>query len=381
MPLDSIEDIIQDIKDGRMVILMDDEDRENEGDLIVAAEKVTEAHINFMAQYGRGLICLPMAKNRCEQLNLPLMSSNNNCQFGTKFTVSIEAREGVTTGISIADRLKTIQTAIADQAKPEDIATPGHIFPIMAQEGGVLARAGHTEASCDLATLAGYSPSAVICEILQPDGSMARRPELEVFAKEHNLKIGTVADLIRYRLNKEKTVQLTNEAILPTDFGHFQLKVYQDLIDQKTHLTLVMGTPNSSETTPVRIQVQDPVFDLPGSQMGHWAPGSARWPLAKAMEYIADQGHGVIILLGYEAFDTAALIEHVGMLGADLSVSKTDQEMKKDWRLIGVGSQILSDLGVSKLKILGKARKMHALSGFDLEIVDYLSYSEYLSNQ
>ncbi|MES9844018.1 MAG: 3,4-dihydroxy-2-butanone-4-phosphate synthase, partial [Candidatus Sedimenticola sp. 6PFRAG5] len=257
MAFNTTEEIIEDLRQGKMVIIMDDEDRENEGDLLMAAEMVTPEAINFMARYGRGLICLTLNKERCQQLRLPLMVGVNESQHATNFTVSIEAAEGVTTGISASDRSTTVLAAVKEDAQPQDIVQPGHIFPLMAQPGGVLVRAGHTEAGCDLARLAGMNPSSVIVEILNEDGTMARRPDLELFAKEHNLKIGTIADLIHYRVRNEKTIERISECTLPTEYGDFKLVAYQDCIDNELHLALVKGNVTPDEPTLVRVHMQN----------------------------------------------------------------------------------------------------------------------------
>src|SRR5690554_2586648 len=275
--LNTTAEIIEDIKAGKMVILMDDEDRENEGDLIMAAECITPEAINFMARYGRGLICLTLTEERCEQLNLPLMVGQNNSPYATNFTVSIEAAEGVTTGISAADRAQTVLAAVAKDAKPADLVMPGHIFPLKAREGGVLNRAGHTEAGCDLAKLAGLEPAAVIVEILNEDGSMARRPDLEIFAKEHGLKMGTIADLIHYRLQNEPTVERVAECRMPTEFGEFRLVAYRDLLERELHLALVKGDIEPEESTLVRVHMQHTLCDLFGNQR------DCGWPLRDVM--------------------------------------------------------------------------------------------------
>src|SRR5690606_33386944 len=281
------EELIEDIRAGKMVILMDDEDRENEGDIIIASECVTAEHINFMAKYARGLICMPMTRERCERLKLPLMAPRNGSGFGTKFTVSIEAATGVTTGISAADRARTVQAAVARDAKAEDIVSPGHIFPLMASPGGVLARAGHTEAACDLARMAGFEPSGVICEIMNDDGTMARRPELEVFDAEHGLKTGTIADLIHYRLLNERTVQRVSEQVLDAELGAFNLVTYRDALEGNVHLALTLGEIQAEEPTLVRVHNMDPLRDLLMVRQ----PG--RWSLRAAMTEVARAGRGV----------------------------------------------------------------------------------------
>ncbi|WP_133406077.1 bifunctional 3,4-dihydroxy-2-butanone-4-phosphate synthase/GTP cyclohydrolase II [Parashewanella tropica] len=366
MALHSIEEIIEDIRLGKMVILMDDEDRENEGDLIMAAELVTPEAINFMATYGRGLICQTMTRKRCEQLNLPLMVSNNNAQFATNFTVSIEAARGVTTGISAHDRAVTVQAAVAKDAKASDLVQPGHIFPLMAQEGGVLVRAGHTEAGCDLARLAGLEPSGVIVEILNEDGTMARRPELEAFSQKHDIKIGTIADLIEYRNTKETTVVRESECKLPTRFGEFKMVTFRDTIDNQPHFALVKG--EITDNTLVRVHLQNTFNDLLFSERNQ----TRSWPLDKAMERIAEED-GVLILLGNQE-SSQDLLEKVKAFEAE---DKGELPPAAKWegtsRRVGVGSQILSQLGVSTMRLLSSPKRYHSLSGFGLEVTEYVS--------
>lgn len=366
MALNSIEEIIEDIRLGKMVILMDDEDRENEGDLIMASSMIRPEDINFMARYGRGLICMTLTRERCKQLKLPLMVSDTNDKHGTNFTVSIEAAEGVTTGISAYDRAMTVRAAIAPNATPEDIVQPGHIFPLMAQAGGVLTRAGHTEAGCDLARLAGLEPSSVIVEILNEDGSMARRPDLEIFAAEHNIKIGTVADLIHYRLQNEPTVERLSECAMPTEHGEFKLVAYRDLLDQEVHLALVKGELKPDEPALVRVHLQNTLCDLFGNQR------DCGWPLRDAMRRINEEGQGVVIVLRQQE-DADKLARHIKdyeML--DKGIPVPDKEKSDDLRTYGIGAQILIDLGVKKMKVLSAPKKMHALSGFELEVVEYV---------
>ena len=281
-PFSSIEDIIADIADGKMVIMVDDENRENEGDLIMAAAKVRAEDINYMATHGRGLICLTMTRQRCKQLRLPLMVSDTDEHHATNFTISIEAAQGITTGISAHDRAKTIQAAVADNAKPEDLSQPGHIFPVMAQPGGVLTRAGHTEAGCDLARLAGLEPAAAIVEILNEDGSMARRPDLEVFARKRGIRIGTIADLIRYRLEKERNVERIAEQSIETAHGEFTMLCYDDHVNRSVHIALVKGNPESVDAPLVRVHLQDSLGDVVGVKSD-----SLGWPLQSAVERIA----------------------------------------------------------------------------------------------
>lgn len=367
MSLSSIQEIIEDIRQGKMVIIMDDEDRENEGDLLMAAQCVRPEDINFMARYGRGLICLTLTRERCEQLRLPLMVSDTNDKHLTNFTVSIEAAEGVTTGISAADRAVTVRAAVAPDAKPADIVQPGHIFPIMAQRGGVLTRAGHTEAGCDLARLAGMEPAAVIVEILNDDGTMARRPQLEKFAREHGLKIGTIADLIHYRLENEKTVERVAECDLPTEHGVFRLLAYQDAVDQQLHLALVMGELRAEQPVLVRVHLQDTlcdVFDARRDDCG--------WPLRDALRRIAEEGAGVAVLLRKpeEAADLVRRVRDYQLKDKGIHLPKPAAGI--DLRSYGVGAQILADVGVGRMRILGAPKKVHGLAGFGLDVVEYV---------
>ncbi|WP_120511470.1 bifunctional 3,4-dihydroxy-2-butanone-4-phosphate synthase/GTP cyclohydrolase II [Photobacterium salinisoli] len=365
MALSSAKDIIEDIRQGKLVILMDDEDRENEGDLIIAAEKVTPEAINFMATHGRGLICLTLTQARCQQLKLPLMVQDNAEQFSTNFTVSIEASSGVTTGISAADRARTVQAAVAKNASPADIVMPGHIFPLMAQEGGVLARAGHTEAGCDIARLAGLEPSSVIVEILNPDGTMARRPDLEVFAAEHGLKLGTIADLIEYRNNNETTIERVAECCLPTEFGDFDLITYRDTIDNQIHHALRKGDVSPSNSTLVRVHLQDTFKDILHS-------GASQWTLPMAMQRIAEEGGVMVILNRHETQE--GIITKVKNLAAQADGQPgVKLNPKNPSRQVGVGSQILADLGVGKMRLLSSSnQRYHSLSGFGLEVVEYI---------
>ena len=365
MSLNTTSEIIDEIRNGRMVILMDDENRENEGDLIIAAPCVRSEDINFMARYGRGLICLTLTGEHCQKLNLPLMTSNSSSNFGTNFTVTIEAAEGVTTGISAADRAITIQKAVAPDAKPTDLVQPGHVFPLMAQAGGVLSRAGHTEAGCDLAMLAGFESSAVIVEILNDDGSMARRPDLENFAKEHGLKIGTIADLIRYRIENEKTVEHMTETVFPTEYGEFILHAYQDKVEKKLHLALVKGKLNPDKPTLVRVHVENPISDLTGS-----LARDRGWPVDDVLRRLAKEESGVIVILCNQ-YEPMELITQIESYKNDKQ--KIDTNNNKDLRTIGLGAQILSDLGVRKMRVLSAPKRIHALSGFGLEVIEYVN--------
>ncbi len=368
MALNSTEELISDLRAGKMVVVMDDEDRENEGDILLAADRVTPEAINFMAKYGRGLICLTLTKERCERLRLPLMVSDNSAPLSTAFTVSIEAATGVTTGISAADRATTIRAAVAPNASPKDVVQPGHVFPLMAQPGGVLVRAGHTEAGCDLARLAGLSPAAVIVEILNEDGSMARRPDLEAFAAAHGLKIGTIADLIHYRVSNEKTVCCEGECELPTKYGTFRALAYRDTIDNQIHLALTLGKPEAERPTLVRVHLQNALCDL--FDTVHSACG---WPLRGAMRQIAEQGEGVIVVLRNRdnAADLLARVRDFQLHDRDDQVPPRRQD-RNALRTYGIGAQILADLGVGKMRVMSAPKAMHGISGFDLEVVEYL---------
>ncbi|QIK37434.1 3,4-dihydroxy-2-butanone-4-phosphate synthase [Caldichromatium japonicum] len=364
--LNSIEEIIEDLRAGKMVIIMDDEDRENEGDLLMAADCVTPEAINFMSKYGRGLICLTLTKEHCERLRLPLMVSDNRGNHGTAFTVSIEAARGVTTGISAADRATTIRTAVAPNAGPRDLVQPGHVFPLMAQPGGVLVRAGHTEAGCDLARLAGFTPAAVIVEILNEDGSMARRPDLEVFARTHGLKIGTIADLIHYRMHTEKAVMRLCECELPTAYATFHLIAYRDSIDHEIHLALTLGKIDPERPALVRVHLQNTLCDL--FDTVHNACG---WPLRDVMRQIAEAGEGVIVVLRNRdrPDDLLARLKDFQFHDSDDQVPV--RKDRSELRTFGIGAQILADLGVRKMRVMSAPKAMHAISGFDLEIVEY----------
>jgi 3,4-dihydroxy 2-butanone 4-phosphate synthase/GTP cyclohydrolase II len=360
MSLAPVEDIVAELKAGRMVILVDEEDRENEGDLVMAAEHVTPEAINFMVRHARGLVCLTLTDARCRQLGLKQMVSDNQTPHGTAFTVSIEAAQGVTTGISAADRAVTIRAAVAKHARPEDIIQPGHIFPLRAQEGGVLVRAGHTEAGCDLAAMAGLEPAAVICEILKEDGSMARLPDLIEFAREHGLKIGAIADLIHYRAANESLVERIGERVVETVFGPFRLVVYRDKISRATHLALTLGEIRADAETLVR--VHEPVSLLDVLETG--SAGHA-YSVPEAMRIVAQAGCGAIVLLHRpeSADDLAARA---------LPPAQTAPARKFDLRNYGTGAQILRDLGVGRMKLLATPRKMPAMDGFGLEVAGYL---------
>jgi len=366
MKLNTTAEIIEDMKQGKIVIIMDDEDRENEGDLVMAAECVTAEAINFMARFGRGLICLTLTEQRCKQLRLPLMVSDNQAAYSTNFTVSIEAAEGVTTGISAADRALTIQTAVNKNVRPEDLVQPGHVFPLKAQLGGVLTRAGHTEAGCDLAQLAGKDPSAAIVEILNDDGSMARRPDLEKFAKIHDLKIGTIADLISYRLENEMTVQRLSQCQMPTQYGNFELYSFQDTLNGQVHLALVLGDISADDETLVRVHMADPLTDLLGATRE-----PIHWPLEKVMAQIQNNGQGVLVVLRQPDQNKQLATKVEFYQQQDGGDSALTTKSGWDLRTFGVGAQILADLGVKKMRVIGTPTKLTGLSGFGLELVGY----------
>jgi 3,4-dihydroxy 2-butanone 4-phosphate synthase / GTP cyclohydrolase II len=368
MSFNSTEEIIQDIRAGRMVILMDDEDRENEGDLVMAASHVRPEDINFMAIHGRGLICLTLTRDRCEQLALPLMVQSNASLHATNFTLSIEAAEGVTTGISAQDRARTIQAAVAVDARPADIVQPGHIFPLMAQPGGVLTRAGHTEAGCDLARLAGLEAASVIVEILKQDGSMARRPDLERYAKEHGLKIGTIEDLIRYRIENEKTVEHVAETELATEHGNFRLHAYLDSIDAAIHLALVMGEIRPEQPTLVRVQLQNTLSDLVDIKLK-----GEHWPLRQALQRVAQEGHGVVVILRPSEPANALLDQIRAYHMPDQTQQDVPPDQPTELRTYGIGAQIIADLGVQKMRVLSAPKIVHGIAGFGLEVVEYVS--------
>lgn len=364
MQLNSTEEIIEDLKQGKMVIIMDDEDRENEGDLVMAADVVSAEAINFMVKYGRGLVCMPITEERANLLKLWPQSVRNFSRFSTNFTVSIEAAEGVTTGISAHDRATTILAAVAADAKAEDVVQPGHIFPIVAQPGGVLTRAGHTEAGCDLARLAGFSPAAVIVEILNDDGTMARRSDLEVFANKHQLKIGTIADLIAYRLEREKTVAKMAESEVTINQQALRLIVYQDAVDEKLHYALVKGSIDEEAPTFVRVHVQNVFKDLFNIES---LQGS--WSLSSAIQRLTEEESGVVVILADESRQNDIIM-------AVHEMHQTDKPMPtkhKELRTYGIGAQILADLNISKMRLLSSPMRFTGMSGFNLEVVEYLN--------
>ncbi|WP_029045448.1 bifunctional 3,4-dihydroxy-2-butanone-4-phosphate synthase/GTP cyclohydrolase II [Cupriavidus sp. amp6] len=361
MTIARTEDIIADIRAGRMVILVDEEDRENEGDLVLAADFVTPEAINFMAKHGRGLICLTLTAERCRQLDLHPMVTRNGTQHGTNFTVSIEAAEGVTTGISAADRARTVQAAVARDARPADLVQPGHIFPLTAQPGGVLIRAGHTEAGCDLGALAGLTPAAVICEIMKDDGTMARLPDLIEFAREHDLKIGTIADLIHYRSRTESIIERVGERDMQTPYGTFRSIAYRDKPTGQAHLALVRGTPTPDKETLVRVHEPFSVLDLLEVKST-----THSWSIPAAMQAIDQADSGVIVLLN--CGDT---VEQLFTQFTALDAPQTRPRRKPDLRTYGMGAQILKDVGVGKMCVLAAKQRMPSMTGFDLEVTGY----------
>lgn len=375
MKLNTVEELIEDIRLGKMVILMDDEDRENEGDLVIAAERVRTEDVNFMATNARGLICLTLSRERCEFLNLQPMVNKNAAQFHTNFTASIEAATGVTTGISAADRARTIQAAVARDAKPSDIVQPGHVFPIMAQPGGVLQRAGHTEAGCDLARLAGFSPAAAIVEIMNEDGTMARRPDLEKFAEQHGLKIGTIVDLIHYRIANERTVVRKDSHCVQTTHGEFVLHTFDDLIMGGTHIAMSMGTISPDEPTLVRVHIANTLRDI----CDVVKTGSPNWSYSTALARIAQEGKGVAVLLSGDEYAENINDTLEAAFGGDAAARR--QQRQGSDLTIGTGSQILRDLGVSKMRLLSYPARFQAISGFDLEVVDFVPFDEKLAQE
>jgi len=367
MKLNTVEELIDDIRDGKMVILMDDEARENEGDLVIAAQSVDTADVNFMATNARGLICLTLTKERCQHLNLPLMVNENNTPYNTNFTVSIEAATGVTTGISAADRARTIQVAVAGVSTANDIVQPGHIFPIMAQPGGVLRRAGHTEAGCDLARLAGFEPASAIVEIMNEDGTMARRDDLEKFAEKHQLKIGTIADLIHYRLVTEKTTPCINERPVKTHYGDFVLKTYLDHARNEKHFALVMGDVSGDEPVLVRVHINRSARDILAIE----SEGKFKaWSFHGALEKVASEGRGAVVLLYYP--ESAEDIDHAVEMILNPGAAVTQLASDVVYQQVGTGSQILMDLGIHKMRLMSAPYRFTAISGFDLEVVEYV---------
>ncbi|MFY8054886.1 MAG: bifunctional 3,4-dihydroxy-2-butanone-4-phosphate synthase/GTP cyclohydrolase II [Limnohabitans sp.] len=359
-----VSEIVAEMKAGRMVILVDEEDRENEGDLVLASDHVTPEAINFMAKFGRGLICLTLTRERCEYLKLPPMAARNGTVYSTAFTVSIEAAEGVTTGISAADRARTIEVAVAQNTQPTDLVQPGHVFPLQAVDGGVLMRAGHTEAGCDLAAMAGCSPSSVICEIMKDDGTMARLPDLQLFAAEHGLKIGTIADLIEHRSRNESLVQKVNARTMHTAYGEFTANAYKDITSGAVHLALVKGTWQANNEVLARVHEPLSVLDaLEPNRVMH------SWGLDAAMARIAKEGAGVVVLLNCGESGEQLLAQFDGTARS----AHAPERGRMDLRSYGVGAQILRDCGVQKMRLMGTPRRMPSMTGYGLEITGYLA--------
>ena len=358
-----VEDIVADMKAGRIVILVDEEDRENEGDLVLAADHVTPEAINFMAKFGRGLICLTLTRERCESLQLPPMVPRNGTKMGTAFTVSIEAAEGVTTGISAADRARTVQVAVAKGAQASDLVQPGHIFPLQAVDGGVLMRAGHTEAGCDLAAMAGCTPASVICEIMKDDGTMARLPDLQLFAAEHGLKIGTIADLIEYRSRTESLVSRLGQRPMLTAFGEFTAHAFRDGPSGALHLALVKGSWQADEVVPVR--VHEPLSVLDALEVGR---SMHSWSLEASLRHLQDAGKGVAVLLHCGETADQLLAQFEGTARS----AQAPERGRMDLRTYGVGAQILRECGVQRMALLGTPRRMPSMTGYGLEVTGFV---------
>jgi 3,4-dihydroxy 2-butanone 4-phosphate synthase / GTP cyclohydrolase II len=363
-----VEDIVAEMKAGRIVILVDEEDRENEGDLVLAADHVTPEAINFMARFGRGLICLTLTRERCEQLQLPPMVARNGDKKGTAFTVSIEAAEGVTTGISAADRSRTVEAAVAAKATAADLVQPGHIFPLQAVDGGVLMRAGHTEAGCDLAGMAGCTPAAVICEIMKDDGTMARLPDLQVFAAEHGLKIGTIADLIQYRSANESLVEKLGSRPMNTAFGSFTAHAYRDQPSGALHLALVKGDWSPQTVVPVR--VHEPLSVLDALEVGR---AMHSWSLEASLRHLETQGCGVAVLLNCGESADQLLAQFEGVARS----AQAPERGRMDLRTYGVGAQILRECGVHRMALMGNPRRMPSMTGYGLEVVGFVNKEQH----
>ena len=367
MPINTVEEILEDFRQGKMVLMMDDENRENEGDLIIAADVTTAEHITFFARHACGLICLTVTEKRAQQLKIPLMVDNNGSIHETNFTVSIEAAEGITTGISAADRAKTVRTAVAKNAQVDDLVQPGHIFPLIAKPGGVLTRAGHTEAGCDLARMSGYEPASVIVEVMNEDGTMAQRPELEIFAEKHGIKIGTIADLIQYRNLYDTTIERIDTKQVATHHGEFELHTYKDNISECVHYALVKGQVSEEQPCLVRVQVLNTLRDI----FNTTRPGYAStWSLSDSMAHIAEAGSGVVVLVGQE-FHQADELSHIQYFPDVPPVQRHTNEAG-GYRVVGTGSQILRDVGVSKMRLLGSPTRYNAISGFNLEVIEFV---------
>ena len=364
VPISPVQDIVAELRAGRMVVLVDEEDRENEGDLVMAADHVTPEAINFMAKYGRGLICLTLTRERCEFLKLPPMAARNGTVYSTAFTVSIEAAEGVTTGISAADRARTVQVAVARDSQPTDLVQPGHIFPLQAVDGGVLMRAGHTEAGCDFAAMAGCSPAAVICEVMKDDGTMARLPDLQLFCAEHGIKIGTIADLIEYRSSHESLLKREGSRPLKTAHGEFVAHAFRDVPSGSVHLALVKGQWQAGEEVAVR--VHEPLSVLDALEVGR---NLHSWELDTTLAYIAERGQGVAVLLNCGESGEQLLAQFDGSARS----AQAPARGRMDLRTYGVGAQILREVGVTRMQLMGKPRRLPSMAGYGLEITGYIA--------
>ncbi|WOJ95576.1 3,4-dihydroxy-2-butanone-4-phosphate synthase [Congregibacter brevis] len=369
MALSSVPDLIEAIRQGRMVILMDDEDRENEGDLIIAAEAVTPEIINFFASEACGLICMPLTEKRARQLQLPLMVRDNRSQHETNFTVSIDAAENRGPGISAIQRSHTVRVAAGAEAGPTDICQPGHIFPLVAKEGGVLRRAGHTEAGVDLARMAGFEPAALIVEIMNEDGTMARRPELEIFAEKHQLPMGTIADLIAYRSLHEQSVELVSQKSVQTDHGAFDLHTFKDLVDDTLHYALTKGELSVDQDTLTRVQPLDMLRDVFSTQI----PNREGWSLNRAMARIAEEGSGALILIGQHRSIESQLADIEAFPGSPTTLANDGSAGLQNYRIIGTGAQILQRLNIRRMRLMSAPLRFNALSGFNLEVVDFVA--------
>ena len=367
MPINSIEEILEDFRHGRMVLIMDDEDRENEGDLIIAADCVSANDVTFFARNACGLICLTLTEEKASQLQLPLMVEKNGSSHSTNFTVSIEAAEGITTGISAADRAQTIKAAVNKNAQPSDLVQPGHIFPLISQPGGVLTRAGHTEAGTDLARLSGHEPASVIVEVMNEDGTMAKRPELEAFAEKHGIKIGTIADLIQYRSLHDTTIEKMDQRSVDTAYGNFVLKTYRDNISDCVHYALVRGVVEQDRPCPVRVHLLNTLRDIFQTVRPEF---SDSWSLSESMKFVDEADNGVIVLIGQE-FNQLEELKKVSLF-PEITTAATKSSDTGSYRVVGTGSQILRDVGVGKMRLLSSPTRFNAISGFNLEVIEFI---------
>ena len=367
VPINSIEEILEDFRHGRMVLIMDDEDRENEGDLIIAADCVSANDVTFFARNACGLICLTLTEEKASQLQLPLMVEKNGSSHSTNFTVSIEAAEGITTGISAADRAQTIKAAVNKNAQPSDLVQPGHIFPLISQPGGVLTRAGHTEAGTDLARLSGHEPASVIVEVMNEDGTMAKRPELEAFAEKHGIKIGTIADLIQYRSLHDTTIEKMDQRSVDTAYGSFILKTYRDNISDCVHYALVRGEVEQDRPCPVRVHLLNTLRDIFQTVRPEF---SDSWSLSESMKFVDEADNGVIVLIGQE-FNQLEELKKVSLF-PETTAAATKSSDTGSYRVVGTGSQILRDVGVGKMRLLSSPTRFNAISGFNLEVIEFI---------